>query len=654
MPDQAFSKISSLAGPEIPARHQTLNQILILLLTPRVDQHTLAQAIASEPRLLIQFLSANEIEHWITGVDLFVEPVVCLERVLVLANQMRTDESAEAWQRSRLAALLAESLAKAANYPTKEIQRCKLLASLLDIGHEQLSDQTFHLPREEQLAMERNQFGEVGSELGARLLARRGFVAQDCDVLRFQYEGLDVLQEAPADLLLVALAGRLADAMLTDFELAESYFELIDNRLGLDGSQLRNILEQTFNGFRADNDQLVSLKNYEDNLAQANLAQRIRLCQSQDVLAQIGQQVFGFEQIIFAIPDQGALFIDVLGEVFSVAAANGNSEITRAYQAQKVFSAEENALVAIVDRQILSRLAAGALWFLPFGSEGVAICSRGQSLFAPDEFLLAEYTKACCTVLANTTLASDDMIEVDQVQRRVRELTHEVNNPLAIVQNYLKTLSLKLGPDSTAQPDIETISREMLRIGGIIQKYAEIGSETSETLQLVDLNGLLQSMTGVFQGSHPNITFQLDVDPGVPQVMANADLLKQVVVNLLKNAAEALEQTNQAQVSLATNAKVNLGGQHYVEVLIQDNGPGIPGEIYQHLFESNNSSKGVGHSGLGLSVANRLVTEMAGILGCKTSATAGTQFQILLPIEQQSDHFDQRANQPSQRKKGTP
>ena len=105
------------------------------------------------------------------------------------------------------------------------------------------------------------------------------------------------------------------------------------------------------------------------------------------------------------------------------------------------------------------------------------------------------------------------------------------------------------------------------------------------------------------------------------------------LLNLLKNAAEALEAGDGSQSNaevLLGSGQVNVNGAHFIEVVVEDNGPGIAAEIYQNLFSPNNSSKGEGHSGIGLSVVHRLISEMGGSISCRNS-TAGCQFQILLP-----------------------
>jgi len=650
MPDQAFSKISTLTGPEIPARHQTLNHFLQSTLSVKPDRDQMVAAAEADPRILLdlvltQSLTQSSTQATTPGfrqLDLWHQNLsdqTFSTLALTLANNADLLGSGRYWQRGYLAASLARELSIAANYSEVEVYRCRLLALLLGIGHESLlGEEAFLLPRTVQMEREKADFGQTGSEVGFQILKSLGFPASDCDVLLYQYEDLDILQDATDDLVLVAMAGRLADAMLTDFDLANQYFQLIEDRFSFDSMVLREILERAYSAFRVKNDALLSSDDFVANLSKANLAAQVRYSDSHEQLETIAREVFSIQQLALARHVDNVLVAEVGDDTFTVNISTNNSLLSQAFQTQAVFSAEQNTLVAIVDKQILSRLAAGVLWVLPLGNAGVAICginaisTHVRSITAShDEFLTGVFMSACQDVLETKLVSKSDLIEVDQVQRQVREVTHEVNNPLAVVQNYLKLLSLKLGDDSPVQTDIQTISSEMLRIGGIIQKYADIGSESSHELIPVDVNELLKTLTSVFSGSQPNVTFSFELDIAMPLIVSSADHLKQVVVNLLKNAAEALEAQADAEIHILTSSQMNLGGQHYVEVLIQDNGPGIPAEIYQNLFSANNSGKGEGHSGIGLSVANRLISDLGGLVSCKTSG-AGTVFQVLLPI----------------------
>ena len=670
MRDQAFSKISTLAGPEIPARHQTLNHFLQSTLSSKLDRSQMVAAAEADPRILLHFLAIQvstrelcELNQWHQDLS----DQTFSTQALTLANNANLFGSGRVWQRAYLASSLARELSSASKYSDTDVHRCRLLALLLGVGHERLmGEDAFSLPRADQLAREKADSGQTGSEVGFEILRDLGLPASDCDVLRYQYEDLDILKEAGDDLVLVAVAGRLADAMLTDFELANQYFQLIEDRLGFDSMALREILEQAYNSFRVLNNDLLanddsSTNGFAATLAKANLAGQIHSCNDLEPLETIAHEVLGIHQLAFARQFDQALVIELGNDRFSVDIATSSSLISQAFQTQSVFSAEENALVAIVDKQVLSRLATGALWVLPLGAVGVAICGIDQdsppnnssasnissAVIRRDEFLIGVFMSACQRILEGEAAANNAVggatIEVDQVRRQVQELTHEVNNPLAVVQNYLKMLSLKLGDDSPVQTDIQTISSEMLRIGNIIQKYADIGSESSLERLPVDVNELLQRLTGVFRGSQPNVAFSFELDSAMPAILSRADQLKQVVVNLLKNATEVLGEQVGAQICIATSSQVNLGGQHYVEILIQDNGPGIPAEIYQNLFSANNSGKGAGHSGIGLSVANHLISDLGGLMSCKTS-NVGTVFQVLLPIEQK--HSVKRRGEP--------
>ena len=98
----------------------------------------------------------------------------------------------------------------------------------------------------------------------------------------------------------------------------------------------------------------------------------------------------------------------------------------------------------------------------------------------------------------------------------------------------------------------------------------------------------------------------------------------------MKNAVEALPEGG--RISVATKSSVNVSGKNYTEIVIEDNGPGIPEEIQKNLFTPVSTTKGTGHSGLGLSITKNLVTEARGTITCRSNNT-GTQFQILLPNE---------------------
>jgi signal transduction histidine kinase len=108
----------------------------------------------------------------------------------------------------------------------------------------------------------------------------------------------------------------------------------------------------------------------------------------------------------------------------------------------------------------------------------------------------------------------------------------------------------------------------------------------------------------------------------------DADTLKQILVNLMKNAVEALP--GGGEIAIGNNGYVNRDGQLYVELWIKDTGPGISAEVMANLFTPVRSAKGSAHRGLGLSIVHGLVKQLQGFITCRSSKK-GTTFEILLP-----------------------
>lgn len=634
MPDQAFSTISSMAGPEQPARHQTLNHFLNATTATPFHRAEVIRAVESHNELFALCLgsvqsSDGSLVNWHTALS---DETFC-DLALTAANQELGQSSGSShlgWQRTRLAQTLVDSFARLLSYAEIDRHRLVLLAGLSDLGHQQVGYSEQPLTKDELLKLELEQFSTTGAEVAAEFMASRGFSRKDCDVLRYQYEGVATLQDAETDLLLVAFAGRVADALLSDFVMPDDYVELVTRRSRLDIAAIYNASEQAYMAFRVENDEVLNSQNFSRRLSLANLAQQFRGATSLEGLLESGSSSFSLTEIYLAHHKDGLLYLEAHGDEFEVSTSQEASVLAQAYRDQSAFSAEGNALVAIVDKQILSRMAANVLWLLPT-PDGVAVCGLGDTnrLEASDEFLKASFHRALGRWLAESDATDQPMIELGEVQRRIRELNHEVNNPLAIVQNYLKTLSLRLGDNNDAQRDIKTIADEMLRIGVIVQKYAEIGSDPVAP-GMLDINDLIRKQSSLVSGAHPQLRVTLDLEDDLPELALPEAEFTQVLVNLLKNAVEALQDSRSPEILLATG-QANVNGRHFVEVVVEDNGPGIPDHIYRNLFTANNSSKGDGHSGIGLSIIHRLVMEMGGYVSCR-SGEAGCQFQILLPI----------------------
>ncbi len=256
------------------------------------------------------------------------------------------------------------------------------------------------------------------------------------------------------------------------------------------------------------------------------------------------------------------------------------------------------------------------------------------------------------TIFSNQVASAVDAENVRQTQARLiqserltassdvaRKVAHEVSNPLGIIKNYLKILGLKLAKDSPAQEEIRIINEEIDRVSVIVRELSDFSEPRVQQKELVDINTLISELIKIVRQSlllRSGIKAHLNLEPSLPALMTNKNGLKQVFVNLIKNAVEAMPKggnfhINTRCVPNGPSKKDAKEDQPYVEITISDDGPGIPDSIKSRLFEPFVSSKGEGHAGLGLSITYSIITELNGTMTCESDQATGTTFRIVLP-----------------------
>jgi signal transduction histidine kinase len=224
-----------------------------------------------------------------------------------------------------------------------------------------------------------------------------------------------------------------------------------------------------------------------------------------------------------------------------------------------------------------------------------------------------------------------------------RKVVHEVSNPLAIIKNYLRILGMKLSKQNIAQDEISIINKEIDRIAHILSALTSFSKTEPLKAEPVDVNTILSDLIKITRESlqkHSGIEVHMDLNPSVPHIISDENSIKQIFVNLIKNAAEALGgggnlyiKTRHISGSIeGVSAQGNGADFGYVEVTISDDGPGIPDEIRSRLFDPFVSSKGGGHSGLGLSIVHNIVRSMHGTITCESEEGKGAAFIIAIPI----------------------
>lgn len=226
------------------------------------------------------------------------------------------------------------------------------------------------------------------------------------------------------------------------------------------------------------------------------------------------------------------------------------------------------------------------------------------------------------------------------------KVVHEINNPVAIIRNYLEILQLKLPEKHPAQEEITVVKEEMSRVSSLLEGLTSFSKpRVGGSQQTINLNEMCSRVLAVLKKSilmPRQIRVQTELDDTMPKATLDSNGLKQVIINLVKNAAEALEKGSEIRFKtrlVPGSAKVLIDEKKLpglVEITIQDNGPGIPSHIKERLFEPYNSSKtGTCNSGLGLSIVHSIVREMQGRITCDSSQArepVSPSFFPLFPI----------------------
>jgi len=215
-------------------------------------------------------------------------------------------------------------------------------------------------------------------------------------------------------------------------------------------------------------------------------------------------------------------------------------------------------------------------------------------------------------------------------------LAHEIKNPLAGISGAAQLLEMNA---DEADRELTTLIRdEADRIKALmarVEQFGDIGPPRRLPVNIHDvLDRACRSARAGFAG---HVRFIEEYDPSLPPTPGDVDQLMQVVLNLLKNAAEAAPQVG-GIIRLTTAYRAGMkvatpGGRREslpLQVSITDNGPGVPEDLQRHIFEPFVSSKADG-SGLGLALVSKIVADHGGIIACE-SGPGWTRFRLSLPV----------------------
>lgn len=580
------------------------------------------------------------------------------------------------WRHSLSCAHMARRLAEMTNYPNPD--EAYLAGLLHDIGKLVMGVRNagvFHevsalapLPHEIP-ALEHRLFGADHCELGAALVETWQLPSFLADAIRFHHASAEELRGTHPLLRLLHVANALSqeeeprqEAMIN----ADMFFSLPPALL----MQARAEVGRQMKNLASDLGIVASTVDTEigpgSTPAQAHLQQAL---QEQALINEVRVELYQVDNtsalldavtrcvtILFDLsevhiflqdPETGMLRgreLDGLLREIVIDPELGTHALSRAWREQQVAHSfgERTAKPDIVDYQLSRLWRTEGVLCLPLRtvSQSLGVLGVGVSRIQLPRLLSQVRLLQLLARVAATALEDLQQREIRQCRaqadrallehQRLRATVHEISNPLTIVRNYLYLLSTQLEP-AVAQEELrvlreetERVSRILLRLGNADDAEVEQGS--------VDLNQTIRELERVVAETwcRPRgIRLQLQLADDLPLLVRGRDAVRQILLNLVRNATEALGPNG--TITVTTQDRVNLQGQQYLEMAIADDGPGLPGVLRTELFQPTTSGKGGGHAGLGLAIVKSLVEELHGHIICRSAAGGGTEFLVLLP-----------------------
>jgi two-component system NtrC family sensor kinase len=220
-------------------------------------------------------------------------------------------------------------------------------------------------------------------------------------------------------------------------------------------------------------------------------------------------------------------------------------------------------------------------------------------------------------------------------------VAHELNNPLTGILTFSSLLRKKLPDGSPDAEDLDLVIKETKRSAAIIRRLLDFAREKAPEKKFADLNRLIEDTVRIVEKpAHlRDIRIELDLERGLPPVWVDANMIEQVIMNMLVNAQQAIEEEGSITVRTRRSPQPKSPGPDakpvpMVEITISDTGCGISEGDMKRIFDPFFSSKEVGKgTGLGLSVSHGIVEAHGGLIEVESTVGKGSTFRVYLPLE---------------------
>ncbi|MFV1992352.1 MAG: ATP-binding protein [Acidiferrobacterales bacterium] len=256
------------------------------------------------------------------------------------------------------------------------------------------------------------------------------------------------------------------------------------------------------------------------------------------------------------------------------------------------------------------------------------------------------------TTKSGYVVVFDDVTTLIRAQRDAawgevaRRMAHEIKNPLTPIQLSAERMQHKFkkqlneAGQTMLERSTRTIIDQVESLKTMVNAFSDYAQPAKLQLQSVQINPLIQDIAELYGANQEDpeqvkgirgLTIKLDLAKNLPEIEADPERLKQVLHNLVLNAAHALTEVKKPELYLSTR-KIQTGEADYIELKAHDNGKGFPKDVLAHLFEPYVTSKEKG-TGLGLAIVKKIVEEHNGIISADNQEQGGACIYIQLPVK---------------------
>ncbi len=394
------------------------------------------------------------------------------------------------------------------------------------------------------------------------------------------------------------------------------------------------------------------LSNFLLNLAQAgDIAGIIAACE------QAMRILFNIEKVLFFLTDPRNILLkgqtssvnslQQTSRGLSLTLQQSSSLIVKTYHNMSMASlTAEKSMDNLADMQILTIMQSSTVLLVPLVADhkpaGVILLGLPQevrALSASDSKLVQVVAQQAGLCLQLERMKEQRAAELEAERRAAvsltaRKVAHEINNPLGIISNYITSIQLKLADEQQIKNELTVIDEEIHRISLMIRQLDLFSQDSKYSFAFTDVNATIADIIQLIKAAHfarPEIRISFQPDVNLPHILTAKDALKQIIINLLKNSAEAMNDGGSITVTTRRATKDKLVNGEGIEIIVADTGPGLPESVTAKLYSPFVTTKSNGHSGLGLSIVHKTVKDLGGTLTCTSSPANGTSFSIFLP-----------------------